>query len=107
MPDIFGLKSNALKNGELITNPAATREYSGLPFIGATGTVQGMVVVIGKDKKGRNILFYDLHEKTIMSRLDFVSLIRAGKYSRYCLRISNGQSIPVSRRDSSILNNLG
>ena len=60
-----------------------------------------------QDKKRRNILFYDLHEKTIMSRLDFVSLIRAGKYSRYCVRFSNGQSIPVARRDSSILNNLG
>jgi hypothetical protein len=88
-------------------NNADTREYSGLPFISATGTVQGTVVVIGKDKKGRNILFYDLHEKTIMSRSDFVSLIRAGKYPRYCLRISDGRSIPVARRDSSTLNYLG
>jgi hypothetical protein len=104
---LFDELINALKSGELITNPADTREYSGLPFISASGAVQGTVVVIGKDKKGRNILFYDLHEKIIMSRSDFVSLIRAGKYPRYCLRVSNGQSIPVARRDSSILNNLG
>jgi hypothetical protein len=105
--ELFDALINALKNRELITNPEDTREYSGLPLRSATQTTRGTVVVIGKDKKRRNILFYDLHEKTIMSRLDFVSLIRAGKYSRYCVRFSNGQSIPVARRDSSILNNLG
>lgn len=95
----------ALKNGELITDPGDTREYTGQ--LRLENAPVGMVVVIGKDKKGRNILFFDLHERVTLSRVDFVNQIRAGKYPRYCLRIVNGVPIPVAKRDSSVLNNLG
>jgi hypothetical protein len=102
---LFNELLKALKNGELITDPNDKREYTGLPCLETTPA--GTVVVIGKDKMGRNILFYDLNERIILSRSEFVNKIRNGKYTRYCVRVVNGTPIPVARRDSSVLNNLG
>ena len=75
----------ALKKSELITDPNDMREYTGLPYLGTVPA--GIVVVIGKDKNGRNILFYDLQRKLVLSRADFVSQIREGNYPRYVLRV--------------------
>ena len=95
----------ALEKGELITNPNDKREYTGLPYLESVPI--GTVVVIGKDKKGRNILFYDVQAGVVLSRADFVDRIRAGKYPRYSLRVVKGVPIPVAKRDTIILNNLG
>lgn len=95
----------ALENGELITDPNDKREYTWQKYL--ENVPAGAVIVIGKDKKGRNILFYDLHERSVISRADFVDRIRAGKYPRYGLRVVNDVSIPVAKRDASVLNNLG
>jgi len=45
----------ALKRGELITDPSDKREYTGLPCLETAPA--GTVIVIEKDKKGRNIFF--------------------------------------------------
>jgi hypothetical protein len=61
----------ALKSGELITNLSDKREYTGLLFLKTPS--DGTVIVIGKDKRGRNILFFDLHEKRVFFAGGFCS----------------------------------
>ena len=102
---LFDELLKALEKGELITNPIDKREYTGLPYLETVPA--GTVVVVGKDKNGRNILFFDLRAKLVLSRADFVNQIRAGNYPRYGLRVVKGVPIPVAKRDASIQNNLG
>ena len=102
---LFDELLKALEKGELITNPSDEREYTGLPYLETVPI--GTVVVIGKDKKGRNLLFYDVLAGIVLSRVEFVDQIRAGKYPRYGLRVVKGVPIPVAKRDSSVQNNLG
>lgn len=102
---LFDELLNALENGELITNPNDKRQYTGLRFLETVPA--GTILVFGKDKKGRNILFYDVQAGVVLSRVEFVDHIRAGKYPRYGLRVVKGVPIPVAKRDASVLNNLG
>jgi hypothetical protein len=95
----------ALDEGELILHPSDKRDYKGHSFLGSAQP--GSVIVLQQERQGKNILFFDLYLKRVLSRHEFVSLIRIGKYPGYEIRIRNGIAIPFSKRDSSSSNNLG
>jgi hypothetical protein len=95
----------ALEDGELILHPSDKRNYTGLPFL---GTAQpGSVILLQQEKRGKNILFFDVFQKRILSRREFVSQIRNGNYPGYETRTINGAAIPCSKRDLKPDNNLG
>lgn len=65
------------------------------------------VKVIKENDNGRNIRFKDQKTKGEMSRSEFVSEIKRGKYDEYYTRKINGIETPVSKPDKSKKNNLG
>ncbi|SDC27975.1 hypothetical protein SAMN05421734_10617 [Pelagirhabdus alkalitolerans] len=65
------------------------------------------VSVIHENETGRNKEFRDNYRKTNMSKNEFVSEIRSGKYDNYHIRNINGVDTPVSNPDKSKNNNLG
>jgi len=97
---------NAMKEGELIIDiNTDSRKYTEAGEI--KSNIKGFVIVLNEDKKGKNSMFYDLSNKKIMNRDEFVSLIKNGSYPNYELRIVNRLEIPVAKKDKSLVNNLG
>lgn len=64
------------------------------------------VSTIKQSKTGRNTKFRDNYRKTTMTRSQFVSKIKKGKYPKYHIRKINGVKTPVSNPDRSTNNNL-
>ena len=94
-----GLKK-ALKNGDLIVRPEDPRKNSS-----TEGPVRESVVVLKESETGENLSFLDVKSLAAMSREEFVSLIKAGKYRDYEIRNIGGKEIPASKRDGK--GNLG
>ena len=65
------------------------------------------MIVIKESKKGKNLSYFDVENKIILSRQEFLSEIKLGKYSRYEIRFIQGEEIPVSKKDKLVPNNLG
>ncbi|MFC6179996.1 hypothetical protein [Lactiplantibacillus daowaiensis] len=65
------------------------------------------ITVTDQDKTGRNLKFHDNHTGKDMSRNQFVSQIKKGKYPNYEIRRINGLDTTVSKPDSTVNNNLG
>ncbi len=65
------------------------------------------ISVIQENKAGRNQKFRDNHNKTDMTRNQFVNEIKKGHYPNYHIRNINGVDTPVSNPDQSQNNNLG
>jgi hypothetical protein len=104
--ELFNNLLKALKNGELIIDPNSdSRKYTGAGEI--KGDVTGMVIVLNENKKGKNRIFYDVNKNLVLKKSEFVALIKKGNYPNYELRIIAGEDIPVSKKDNSVINNLG
>lgn len=65
------------------------------------------ISVKNESKTGRNTSFKDNYSGKTMTRSQFVSQIKQGKYDNYHVRNINGVATPVSNPDSSSNNNLG
>ena len=96
---------NSLKNNELICSPKDSRKYSGLGLI--VPAKNQIVITVEEDQSNRNLIFFDIANKKIMTRHEFVASIRQGKYPGYEIKKINKQPTPVSKRDSETVNNLG
>jgi hypothetical protein len=94
----------AMKNGELITSIEDKREFQGSKIKSVNKSKS--VIVLKEDNKGRNELFFDLVSKTVYSREEFVTKIKAGEYKNYFIKLINGVETPHSKPDSHSKNNL-
>jgi hypothetical protein len=65
------------------------------------------VVVLQEDENGRNQIFFDLLEGTLMDASTLVCLIHSGAYSGYEVATINGVATPKSKPDFTSANNLG
>jgi hypothetical protein len=103
---LFKLLLKALKNNELIINPSDDqRKYDGK--IINLEKLKSKVVVIKESKKGKNLLYLDVDNSTILAKSEFILQIKDGQYPRYEIRTINGEETPVSKKDNTIPNNLG
>lgn len=91
----------ALKKGELITNPNDKRKYD------ASRNKIKSVIVLKEGEKGRNEFFYDVRKKQILTAAEFIALIENGSYPDYSIKVFKGIPTPVSRPDGRGTNNLG
>lgn len=103
---LFKLILNALRKGELIIDPDNDPRISKVneKIISA---FKNKVFVIKESKKGKNLFYFDVENRLILSRQEFLSEIKFGKYSLYEIRLINGEEIPVSKKDKLVPNNLG
>lgn len=90
---------------DILSLPGDKRNYTGLPFLGTAQPGSG--ILLQQEKRGKNVQFFDVFQKRILSRHEFVSQIRNGNYPRYEMRTINGAAIPCSKRDLKPDNNLG
>lgn len=95
----------AMENGELILTPKDKRKYEGATHDPVNKSKP--VIVLQESKKGRNEVFFDVEKKTIFTAGEFVSMIDAGDYPGYTVKIIKGIPTPVSNPDSRGTNNLG
>ena len=102
---LFKLLMEALKNGELIISPDDERKYKGEKYL--KRKPKSLVIKIKENKTGANILFYDVFQKIVMTKEEFIDQIKAEKYPKYSIRVVDGQEIPFSKRDRFKYNNLG
>lgn len=95
----------ALKNGELIIDLSDSRKYKGNKFI--KRKPKSFVIKIRENKTGANVEFLDVGKKIVLSKEEFISNIRAGKYPEYAIRRHTSGEFPYSTRDKFKFNNLG
>lgn len=95
---------DALKKGELITDPKDARKYKGAKNDPKNSSKP--VVAIGKSKSGRNELFYDTAKQIELSREEFIAKIQEGDYPGYTVKNIRGTPTPVSNPDDRRTNNL-
>lgn len=95
----------ALKNGELIINPSDTRKYRGNRKI--KRSPKSFVIKIKENKTGANLEFLDIRRKVVLTKEEFISDIRSGKYPGYAVRKHISGEFPYSTRDKFKFNNLG
>lgn len=103
--DLFKMLLEAKKKGELIENNKDPRKYNGEQAI--KKRPKGLVIVIEESKTGENLTFYDLDNRKVLNKPDFVAAIKSGLYSDYEIRNISGKDTPVSKRDRFNFNNLG
>jgi hypothetical protein len=105
--DLINKLLKALKNDELIVDPNTDqRTYNGTR-INTNINKEEIIIVLKESKSGKNLTFYDLKKNKLMERGDFISLIKAGTYPDYEIRIFKGVEIPASKKDRISSNNLG
>ncbi len=95
----------ALKNGELITDPNDKRQYQG-----ATDdpvNKKKPVIVLKEGEKGRNEFYYDTVKRHFLTAEEFIGLIKKGQYPGYAVKLIHGVPTPVSNPDTHKINNLG
>lgn len=103
--ELFFNLLKALKSGELIIDPNDSREFKGDKAI--KRVPKDFVIKIKETNTGANIEFFDVHEKNIMTREQFVEAIKENKYPNYTIKTVGGEEIPISKRDRFKFNNLG
>lgn len=62
---------------------------------------------IKESKTGANTLFYDVNKKTVLTKDEFLKMIKEGMYPNYSYKTVDGDEIPISKRDRYMFNNLG
>jgi hypothetical protein len=102
---LFKFLLDALKSGELIITPDDKRKYKGAKYL--KRKPKSLVIKIKENKTGANILFYDVSQKVVMTKEEFIDQIKAEKYPKYSIRVVDGVEIPFSKRDRFKFNNLG
>jgi hypothetical protein len=94
----------ALKKGELITDPADPRQYRGARGDGANKSKP--IIVLREGPTGRNKLFYDTIKQVLFTTDEFIAAIEGGEYAGYTVRTVRGKPTPVSKPDRITSNNL-
>ena len=102
--ELFDILLKALKNGELIIDLNDKREYDGDKFTKLDNIEQ--VIVLQESLTGENLIFYDIKTKQIMSKDEFIVLIKNGVYPNYEIRKINNKETPISKKDNINSNNL-
>jgi hypothetical protein len=103
--ELFDVLMKSLKNGELILDLKDPRKYKGEKMI--KRKPKSLVITIQETKTGANIQYYDVINKKVFSKKEFLDLIKEGKYPGYSFKTVAGSEIPVSNRDRFKFNNLG
>lgn len=103
--ELFFKLLEALKNSELIIDPNDPRKYED----NLTSKVDHdfPVVVAKESETGENLFFYDFTKNTFMDKAEFVTMIKAGSYKNYEIRLVDGKETPFSIKDGNPNNNLG
>lgn len=102
---LFNLLIKALKNNELILDLKDSRKFKGEKMI--KRKPKSLVIAIQETKTGANIQYYDLIKKEVFSKEEFLTMIKAGKYPDYTIKMIGDSIVPVSKRDRFKFNNLG
>lgn len=103
--ELFNLIHNALKNGEFIIDLDDTRKYKGKKYL--KRKPKSLVIKIKESKTGANTIFYDVNKKTLLTKDEFLKMIKEGMYPNYSYKTVDGDEIPISKRDRYTFNNLG
>ncbi len=96
---------DALRNGELILDLEDPRRFKGKKFL--KRKPKSLVIKIKETATGANVLFYDISERVVMTKDEFLVQIKLNKYPNYRINKMSGEEVPVSKRDRFIFNNLG
>lgn len=103
--ELFDFLIKALKAGELIIDLKDKRKYKGGKSI--KRIPKSFVIKIKETKTGANIEFLDVRKNSLMTKEDFISAIKQGKYPGYAVRKHQSGEHPYSTRDRFSFNNLG
>lgn len=103
--ELFEFLLKALKAGELIIDLNDIRKYKGEKNI--KRIPKSFVIKIKETKTGANIEFFDVRKKVLMTKENFISAIKQGKYPGYAVRKHQSGEFPYSTRDRFSFNNLG
>ena len=103
--ELFQFLLQALSKGELIIDLKDSRRYRGEKSI--KRIPKSFVIKIKENKSGANTEFFDVRQKIVMSKDDFIGTIRQGKYPGYAIRKHHAGEFPYSTRDKFSFNNLG
>lgn len=103
--ELFQFLLQALRKGELIIDLKDSRRYRGEKSI--KRIPKSFVIKIKENKSGANTEFFDIRQKIVMSKDDFIGAIRQGKYPGYAIRKHHAGEFPYSTRDKFSFNNLG
>lgn len=103
--ELYDLLIKMLDKGDLITTPSDKRKFRGERNI--KRIPKSFVIKLKESKSGANIEFYDFRSKLLMSKDEFIKLIREGKYPGYAIRKHYSGQFPYSTRYKFSFNNLG
>ena len=103
--ELFEFLLEALKEGELIIDLKDKRKYKGEKSI--KRSPKSFVIKIKETKTGANIEFFDVRKKMLMTKENFISAIKQGKYPGYAVKRHQSGEFPYSTRDRFSFNNLG
>ena len=103
--ELFEFLLKALKAGELIIDLKDKRKYKGEKNI--KRIPKSFVIKIKETKTRANIEFFDVRKKVLMTKENFISAIKQGKYPGYAVRKHQSGEFPYSTRDRFSFNNLG
>jgi hypothetical protein len=103
--ELFFALLKALRGGELIITPNDPRKYKGPKSI--TRLPKSFVIKVKENRTGANIEFFDVRNKRMMTKEQFIESIKAGRYSGYAVRKHYSGEFPYSTRDRFSFNNLG
>ncbi len=103
--ELFFALLKALKSGELIITPNDSRKYKGAKIINRIP--KSFVIKVKENKTGANIEFFDVRNKQMLTKEQFIDAIRAGRYPGYAVRKHYSGEFPYSTRDKFSFNNLG
>lgn len=103
--ELFFALLRALKEGELIITPSDPRKYKGLKSI--KRLPKSFVIKVKENKTGANIEFFDVRNKRMMTKEQFIESIKAGRYPGYAVKKHSSGEFPYSTRDRFSFNNLG
>jgi len=103
--ELFYALLKALKEGELIITPSDPRKYKGPKSI--KRLPKSFVIKVKENRTGANIEFFDVRNKRMMTKEQFVESIKAGRYPGYAVRKHHAGVFPYSTRDRFSFNNLG
>lgn len=103
--ELFDFLLKALEAGELIIDFKDKRKYKGEKSI--KRIPKSFVIKIKETKTGANIEFFVVRKKVLMTKENFISAIKQGKYPGYAVRKHHSGEFPYSTRDRFSFNNLG
>ena len=103
--ELFFALLKALKNRELIITPNDSRKYKGAK--GINRLPKSFVIKVKENRTGANLEFFDIRNKQMMTKEQFIESIKAGRYPGYAVRKHSSGEFPYSTRDKFSFNNLG